>query len=54
MKKSELFKLAQISVLNDANMLIAKKKEVLELLLWEESFAKMVEEDKEKKEEKTE
>ena len=51
MKKSELFKLAQIAVLNDGNMLISKKTDVLELLLYEESLAKLVEESKEKKEE---
>jgi hypothetical protein len=44
MKKSELFKLAQLAVLNDEKMTVSKKKEVLELLLWEESFAKIVEE----------
>lgn len=50
MKKSELFKLAQIAVLNDEKMTVAEKKEVIELLLWEESFAKMVENIKPKEE----
>lgn len=52
MKKSELFKLAQIAVLNDGTMTVHDKKDVLELLLWEESFAKLVE--RKKEEEKTE
>ena len=43
MKKSEIFKAAQIAVLN-ADMLISTKKDVLEVLLWEEEFAKLVEE----------
>ena len=51
MKKSEMFKLAQIAVLNDAKMTVSEKKDVLEMLLWEESFAKMVEDIKDKKEE---
>lgn len=46
MKKSELFKLAQLAVLNDEKMTVTEKKEVLELLLWEEAFAKLVEEKK--------
>ena len=54
MKKSELFKLAQIAVLNDEKMTVSEKKDVLELLLWEESFAKLVEDIAEKREEDAE
>ena len=54
MKKSELFKLAQIAVLNDANMSVSEKVEVLERLLWEENLAKLVEDIVEKREEDAE
>ena len=48
MKKSEAFKAAQIAVL-DSDIPISVKTEVLEVLLWEEYFAKMTEEHQEKK-----
>lgn len=54
MKNSELFKLAQVAVLNDEKMTVSEKKDVIELLLWEESFAKMVEDVKAKQEESAE
>jgi hypothetical protein len=47
MKPSEAFKQAQIAVLN-ADMPISTKKEVLEVLLWQEYFEKIVEDKKEK------
>jgi hypothetical protein len=50
MKKSEAFKAAQIAVL-DSNIPISVKTEVLEVLLWEEYFAKSFEESQEKKKE---
>jgi hypothetical protein len=52
MKGSEAFKKAQISVLNDPDMLIKQKLEVLEALLWEEYFAKITEDHKPKEESK--
>jgi hypothetical protein len=52
MKGSEAFKKAQISVLNDTDMLIKQKLEVLEALLWEEYFAKITEDHKPKEESK--
>jgi hypothetical protein len=48
MKKSEAFRQAQIAVLG-ADMSISTKKEVLEMLLWEEEFAKMTEDYQAKK-----
>ena len=49
MKKSEAFRQAQIAVLG-ADLPIATKTEVLEVLMWEEQFEKMTEEYKAKKE----
>ena len=43
MKKSEAFRKAQIAVLG-ADMSISAKTEVLGLLMWEEYFAKLSEE----------
>lgn len=49
MKKSEAFKAAQIAVL-ESGIPISVKTEVLEVLLWEEYFAKSFEETQAKKE----
>ena len=49
MKKSEAFSKAQVAVL-DSDMPISVKVDVLEILLWEEDFAKMIEECQAKKE----
>lgn len=46
MKKSECFKKAQIAVLNSTDLTIAEKLEVLDVLLWEESFRRFTEEKK--------
>lgn len=51
MKKSEAFKKAQVAVL-DSDLPISVKKEVLEVLLWEEYFEKIAEDHKPKEEEK--
>ena len=42
MKKSEAFKKAQVAVL-DSDLPISVKKEVIEVLLWEEYFEKIAE-----------
>lgn len=49
MKKSEAFKKAQMAVLNADYMPVSVRTEVLEALMWEEEFAKMVEEHQAKK-----
>ena len=51
MKRSEAFRQAQIAVLG-ANLPISMKTEVIEVLMWEEHWAKMAEEAKEAKEAK--
>lgn len=43
MKRSEAFRKAQIAVLG-SDMLISEKVEVMELLMWEEHWSKLVEE----------
>lgn len=48
MKKSKAFREAQIAVLG-ADMPVSVKTKVLEVLMWEEEFAKMTEEYQEKK-----
>ena len=47
MKKSELFRLAQMSVLRDHHLSEEQKLDVLQLLAGEESIAKIMEKDKE-------
>jgi hypothetical protein len=42
MKKSEAFKKAAVAVL-DADMPISVKKEIIEVLMWEQYFQKIVE-----------
>jgi hypothetical protein len=54
MKKSEAFKMAQLAVLGNDAMPIKTRAEILEILMWEESFAKMVEEMQAQKESKEE
>ena len=53
MKRSEAFRKAQIAVLG-AEMPISVKSEVLEVLMWEEHWAKLAEEAKEAKEKEDE
>lgn len=53
MKRSEAFRNAQIAVL-DAKIPISKRAEVLEVLMWEEYWAKQVEEMKVAKENENE
>lgn len=50
MKKSECFKKAQIAVLNSTDLTRAEKLEVIDLLLFEESFQRSVEKNNEKHE----
>lgn len=50
MKKSECFKKAQIAVLNSTDLTRAEKLEVIDLLLFEESFQRSVEKNNEKQE----
>ena len=50
MKKSECLKLAQIAVLNSTDLTRAEKLEVIDLLLFEESFQRCVEKNNEKQE----
>ena len=47
MKKSELFRVAQMSVLRDHHLREEQKLDVLQLLAGEESIAKIMEKDKE-------
>lgn len=49
MKRSEAFRQAQIAVLG-ANLPISMRTEIIEVLMWEEHWAKMAEEAKEAKE----
>lgn len=52
MKKSECFRRAQIAVVNDASMLRSDKLAVLEVLIMEESLARLLENNTEEEKEK--